>query len=132
MEKNQTERSNIEKKESGGVGILSNFNFKISKFDLYLIGLFLIQLYYFNLLTQSISVFAFRIVSAASEFIPYISVIYGLMLFLFFVNFGKFYQALNKKDEDEKNEVFNSSLTSLFIIFFLNIIAEVLITKIKF
>lgn len=130
MEKNQTERSNIEKKESGGVGILSNF--KISKFDLYLIGLFLIQLYYFNLLTQSISVFAFRIVTASSEFIPYISVIYGLMLFLFFVNFGKFYQALNKKDEDEKNEVFNSSLTSLFIIFFLNIIAEVLITKIKF
>jgi len=124
MEKNYTE-----KKESSGI---SFSNFKITKFDVYLVGLFLIQLYYFNLLTQSISVFAFRIVTAVSEYIPYISVIYGLMLFLFFVNFGKFYQALNKKDEDEKNEVFNSSLISLFLIFFLNIVAEVLITKIKF
>lgn len=130
MEKNQTEGINIHKKESGEINIFSNI--KVTKFDIYLVGLFLIQLYYFNLLTQSISVFAFRIVTAVSEFIPYISVIYGLMLFLFFVNFGKFYQALNKKDEAEKNEVFNSSLVSLFIIFFLNIIAEVLITKIKF
>ena len=130
MEKNQTEGINIHKKESGEINIFSNI--KVTKFDIYLVGLFLIQLYYFNLLTQSISVFAFRIVTAVSEFIPYISVIYGLMLFLFFVNFGKFYQAINKKDEAEKNEVFNSSLVSLFIIFFLNIIAEVLITKIKF
>lgn len=130
MEKNQTERSNIQKKESGELNIFSSM--KLTKFDIYLVGLFLVQLYYFNLLTQSISVFAFRIVTAVSEFIPYISVIYGLMLFLFFVNFGKFYQALNKKDEFEKNEVLNSSLVSLFIIFFLNIIAEVLITKIKF
>jgi len=124
------EKNNIEKKESSRLGIFSNLSF--TKFDIYLTGLFLIQLYYFNLLTQSISVFAFRIVTAVSEFIPYISVIYGLMLFLFFVNFGKFYQALNKSDETEKNEVFNSSLVSLFIIFFLNIVAEVLITKIKF
>lgn len=130
MEKNQNERSNIQKKESGELNIFSSM--KLTKFDIYLVGLFLVQLYYFNLLTQSISVFAFRIVTAVSEFIPYISVIYGLMLFLFFVNFGKFYQALNKKDEFEKNEVLNSSLVSLFIIFFLNIIAEVLITKIKF
>ncbi len=124
------EKNNIEKKESEKLMIFSNLNF--TKFDIYLTGLFLIQLYYFNLLTQSISVFAFRIVTAVSEFIPYISVIYGLMLFLFFVNFGKFYQALNKSDETEKNEAFNSSLVSLFIIFFLNIVAEVLITKIKF
>jgi hypothetical protein len=124
------EKNNIEKKESEKLMIFSNLNF--TKFDIYLTGLFLIQLYYFNLLTQSISVFAFRIVTAVSEFIPYISVIYGLMLFLFFVNFGKFYQALNKSDEAEKNEAFNSSLVSLFIIFFLNIVAEVLITKIKF
>jgi hypothetical protein len=54
------------------------------------------------------------------------------MLFLFFVNFGKFYQALNKKDESEKMEIFNSSLSSLFIIFFLNILAEILISRIKF
>lgn len=124
------EKNNPEKKDL--IKIDASSHFKFSKFDIYLVGIFLIQLYYFNLLTQSISVFAFRIVTAVSEFIPYISVIYGLMLFLFFVNFGKFYQALNKNDESEKNEVFNSSLVSLFIIFFLNIIAEVLITKIKF
>jgi hypothetical protein len=125
MEKNNPEKKDLTKTE-----ISSHFNF--SKIDIYLVGLFLIQLYYFNLLTQSISVFAFRIVTAVSEFIPYISVIYGLMLFMFFVNFGKFYQSINKKDEEEKNEVLNSSLVSLFLIFFLNILAEVLITKIKF
>ena len=105
---------------------------KVTKTELFLFVLFFIQLYYFNLLVQSVSVFAFRIVTAESEFIPYISVSYGIMLFLFFVNFGKFYQALNKKDESEKMEIFNSSLSSLFIIFFLNILAEILISRIKF
>jgi hypothetical protein len=105
---------------------------KVTKTEIFLFVLFFIQLYYFNLLVQSVSVFAFRIVTAESEFIPYISVSYGIMLFLFFVNFGKFYQALNKKDESEKMEIFNSSLSSLFIIFFLNILAEILISRIKF
>ena len=54
------------------------------------------------------------------------------MLFLFFVNFGKLFIALNKKEESEKMEIFNSSLTSLFIIFFLNIIAELLTSRIQF
>lgn len=105
---------------------------KISKTEIYLFILFFVQLYYFNLLVQAVSVFAFRIVTAESEFIPYISVSYGLMLFLFFVNFGKFYLALNNKNDAEKMEVFNSSLTSLFVIFFLNILAEILISRIKF
>lgn len=105
---------------------------KISKVEIYLFILFFIQLYYFNLLVQSVTVFSFRIVTAESEFIPYISVSYGIMLFLFFVNFGKFYMALNKKDDAEKMEVFNSSLTSLFVIFFLNILAEILTSRIKF
>jgi hypothetical protein len=104
----------------------------ISKSEIFLFILFFVQLYYFNLLVQAVTVFAFRIVTAESEFIPYISISYGIMLFLFFVNFGKFYSALNKKDESEKMEVFNSSLISLFIIFFLNILAEVLISRIRF
>jgi hypothetical protein len=105
---------------------------KITKAEIFLFITFFIQLYYFNLLVQSISVFAFRIVTAESEFIPYISVSYGIMLFLFFVNFGKFYMVLNKNNEVEKMEVFNSSITSLFVIFFLNIVAEILISRIKF
>ncbi len=105
---------------------------KITKTEIFLFVMFFVQLYYFNLLVQSISVFAFRIVTAESEYIPYISVSYGIMLFLFFVNFGKFYMVLNKKDESEKMEVFNSSLTSLFVIFFLNIVAEILISRIRF
>lgn len=105
---------------------------KISKSEIFLFILFFVQLYYFNLLVQAITVFAFRIVTAESEFIPYISASYGIMLFLFFVNFGKFYLALNKKDNSEKMEVFNSSLTSLFVIFFLNIVAEILISRIRF
>jgi hypothetical protein len=104
----------------------------ISKVEIFLFILFFIQLYYFNLLVQSISVFAFRIVTAESQFVPYISVSYAIMLFLFFVNFGKFYQALNKKDGAEKMEIFNSSLSALFIIFFLNIVAEILMSQIKF
>jgi hypothetical protein len=105
---------------------------KISKTEIYLFILFIIQLFYFNLLVQSVTVFAFRIVTAESEFIPYISVSYGIMLFLFFSNFGKFYIALNKKEDLEKMEIFNSSLISLFVIFFLNIVAEILISRIKF
>lgn len=105
---------------------------KITKTEIYLFVLFLIQLYYFNAAAQSVSVFAFRIVSADSVFVPYVSICYGIMLFLFFVNFGNFYLALNKKDESEKMETFNLSLTSLFIIFFLNIVAEILLSRIKF
>lgn len=105
---------------------------KVTKAEIYLFVLFFIQLYYFNMLVQSISVFAFRIVTAESEFIPYISASYGIMLFLFFVNFGKFYQALNNKAESEKMEIFNSSLSSTFVILFLNILAEILISRIKF
>lgn len=105
---------------------------KISKTEIYLFILLFIQLYYFNLLVQSISVFAFRIVTAESDLIPYISATYGIMLFLFFVNFGKFYMGLNKKDEKEKTEIFNSSLSSLFIILFLNILAEILTSRIRF
>lgn len=81
---------------------------------------------------QSVSVFAFRIVSATSNLVSYISLSYAIMLFLFFVNFGKLFIALNKKEESEKMEIFNSSLTSLFIIFFLNIIAELLTSRIQF
>lgn len=105
---------------------------KVTKNEIFLFILFFIQLYYFNLLVQSVSVFAFRIVTAESIYIPYISVSYGIMLFLFFVNFGKFYLALNKNTEAEKKEIFNSSLSSLFVIFFLNILAEILISRISF
>ena len=105
---------------------------KINKTDLYLWGLFITQLYYFNLIIQAVSVFSYRVVSATSQLVPFVTVSYAIILFLFFSNFGKFYMALNKSESAEKMELFNSSLISLLVIFFLNIVAELLTSRIQF
>lgn len=107
-------------------------DFKISRGDILILISFFIQLFYFNLNAQAFSVFAYRIVNVESNLIPYISITYSIILFLFFLNFGRVYLALNKKIEDEKIELFNASLTSLFFILFLNLVAELLISRVKF
>lgn len=117
------EKENIEKRI---------VDLKLSRNDVLILISFFIQLFYFNLNAQSVSVFAYRIVNVESNLIPYISVTYSIILFLFFLNFGRTYLALNKKDESEKLELFNSTLTSLFFIFFLNLLAELLISRVKF
>lgn len=104
----------------------------LSRGDILTLISFVVQLFYFNLNIQAISVFAYRIVNVESNLIPYISVSYSIILFLFFLNFGRVYLGLNKKSEDEKMELFNSTLTSLFFIFFLNILAELLTSRVKF
>jgi len=105
---------------------------KISRLDIYLIMMFLLTLYTFNSFVMSVSVFAVRIVTAVSEFIPFISFTYGLMFFLFLVNFYRFYASINTSEYDERKDFLNSSIISFFVILVLNIIAEILISRIKF
>lgn len=105
---------------------------KISRLDTYLIMMFLLTLYTFNSYVMSVSVFAVRIVTAISEFIPFISFTYGLMFFLFLVNFYRFYASLNTSDYNERKDLLNSSIVAFFVILVLNIIAEILISRIKF
>jgi hypothetical protein len=105
---------------------------KISRIDIYLILMFLLNLYAFNSYVMSVSVFAVRIVTAISEFIPFISFTYGLMFFLFLVNFYRFYASINSNIYEERKDFLNSSIISFFIILVLNVIAEILISRIKF
>lgn len=105
---------------------------KISRLDVYLIMTFLLGLYIFNSFVQSVSVFAVRIVSADSVFIPFISFAYGVMFFLFLVNFYRFYASINTLKYEERKDFLNSSLISIFFILVLNIIAELMISRIQF
>lgn len=104
----------------------------LSRSDIYLILFFLLTLYTFNSFVMSVSVFAVRIVTAISDLIPYISFTYGVMFFLFLINFYRFYASLNTNDSRERKELLNSSMVSFFVILVLNIIAEILISRIKF
>jgi len=125
MDKN-TDSKNISKNEKEVI-----FE-RISRLDIYLIMMFLLSLYTFNSFVMSVSVFAVRIVTAISEFIPYISFTYGLMFFLFLVNFYRFYASINTSDYSERKELLNSSIVAFFVILVLNIFAELLISRIKF
>jgi hypothetical protein len=105
---------------------------KLSRLDIYIIMMFLLNLYAFNSYVMSVSVFAVRIVTAISEFIPFISFTYGVMFFLFLVNFYRFYASLNTSIYEERKDLLNSTIVSFFVIIVLNIIAEILISRIKF
>jgi hypothetical protein len=105
---------------------------KISRIDIYHILVFILGLYFFNSFALSASVFAVRIVSAETNLVPFISFTYGVMFFLFLVNFYRFYMSLNVKTYDERKDLLNTSLISLFVILVLNIIAELLISRIQF
>lgn len=105
---------------------------KVSRFDVYHILIFLLSLYFFNSFVLSVSVFAIRIVSADTNLVPFISFTYGVMFFLFLVNFYRFYMSLNVKTYEERKDLLNTSVVSLFVILVLNIIAELLISRIQF
>lgn len=105
---------------------------KLSRIDIYIILMFLLNLYAFNSFVLSVSVFAVRIVTAISEYIPFISFTYGIMFFLFLVNFYRFYASINTNEHSERKDFLNSTIVSFFVIIVLNVIAEILISRIKF
>ena len=105
---------------------------KISRLDIYLILVFLITLYSFNSFVMSVSFFSTRIINVISEFIPFISFTYGVMLLLFLVNFYRFFASINANKYEERKDFLNSTLISFFMIQVLNLIAEILISRIKF
>jgi hypothetical protein len=110
----------------------SFWNDKFGRMDVFYLFMFLINFYFFNAFVLSVSVFAVRIVSADSQIVPFVSVTYGLMLFLFILNFGRFYSYLGNNITSEKLDLIKSSFIGLILILILNLGAELLISRIPF
>ena len=113
---------------------LNNFfwNDKFGRMDIFYLFSFLLTAYFFNSFILALSVFAYRVVNTDSNLVPFVSVTYGIMLFMYLLNFYRFYSYLGNNYIKERLDLIKSSLGSLMFILILGIIADVIISRIPF